>query len=144
MAKRAVRSIRLERAEGPVGELGVLTVGYEGADKSAFLWHLAYSQLSEWRWTAPGPNQGYHKIDVIINWGGQEPIQYVGQYDLRSGNDNLPLERTIYLACLFWSGREKQTTITDHDWETARKMQSPVFVANCEKILDECDLGVWS
>lgn len=72
MAKIPVKSVFLNRAEGPTRDIGQRTVpSFEAAD----------DQLRRWARTAPKKGGGYDKTDFKVEWADGET--YDGRYDLQ-------------------------------------------------------------
>jgi hypothetical protein len=81
MAKIPVKSVWLNRAEGPIRETGARTVDSLSA---------ADAQLKRWAHSAPKKGGGYDKTDFRIEWADGET--YEGRYDLQredEGKSNL-------------------------------------------------------
>jgi len=93
MAKIPVKSIWLDRAEGPNWDLGERTVAsFEAADQV----------LRKWAETAP-KGGGYNKVDFKVTWKDGET--YEGRYDLvREDMLKASLSTHIREFCSFHGG----------------------------------------
>lgn len=79
--KRTIARLELNRAEG--GEQTALFESVEGQSNTQLL-QLADEKLSTWSITAPGPGQGYHKVDVRLILENGETLGL--RYDLTRQN----------------------------------------------------------
>lgn len=93
MAKIPIKSIWLNRAEGPNWDLGERTVSsFEDANRV----------LRKWAETAP-KGGGYDKVDFKVTWEDGET--YEGRYDLvREDTSKASLEKHMREFCSFHGG----------------------------------------
>lgn len=105
-----IKSIKLIRAEGPVGVAGTEIV----VDS----WNRASEVLNEWSQTAPGDNQGYHKCDVVVEWADDARI--TTRYDLVNWlveTPNLPGHIWSYVS--FNTGKRRPAHLSPDEYAGA-------------------------
>lgn len=103
-----VKSIRLERAEGPRGQCGV---------KEVASFAHASLVLGEWARTAPDAG-GYDKCDFTVTWEDGE--QYQGRVDLeRKHSTGYDLRRHMREFLRFYTGEARPYHLTPEQYQRA-------------------------
>jgi len=111
-----VKSVKVERAEGPTEECVPHT--FEGPDAM----EEAQTQMTLWSKTAPGKGHGYDKCDFVVTFEDGET--YEGRYDLQDtglndSGDTISYQMHHFLG--FMAGSYRPGWIDDEKWDKACK-----------------------
>lgn len=112
-------SITLNRAEGNISECN--------KPESVISFEAATDVLRRWSATAPGPNDGCHKIDYQIIFDNEKVFS--GQYDLINGSV-IPLDDYCCRLLKYSSGKEKPSKYTNEQWSMILS-RNPKFLVEC-------------
>lgn len=99
-----VKSITIERAEGPSAECITRTVGS---------WLDAHVMLRSWSRTAP-TSGGYDKCDVVIEWADGQ--KFATRYDMKRDCSNGTLAEDVRASITFHAGVRCPAHMTEVDY----------------------------
>ena len=111
--KVGIRSVWLERAEGPIAECGEVTVNTIAE---------AQKVLRRWSHSAPEEGGGYDKCDFKVTFEDGET--YTGRYDLQNtglndGGETLAGQMRSFIG--FIAGNRRPAWCSDKDWADIRR-----------------------
>jgi hypothetical protein len=131
VTKIAVKSVELERAEGPVEEC--VKVALEGPDSL----ETAQAVLAKWGLTAPEKGGGYDKCDFKVTFEDGETSE--GRYDrqntgLNDSGETIAGQMKNFLG--FLAGTKRPAWMSDKQWADAQKRHAD-DAAGAKEFLDK-------